>query len=572
MFDRSRLESELDRIDGRGYKAYKDIRGSFRMGDFILHIDHVQGDPFAAPSRMCVEIERSKAGFKGDLDRTAPARLALSDFLARAFARAVREVKSRGRGSRGMGKSGLIEIDAGGQEIVLRTATLVTERTIEARFVLGLPARGRTVLGREAWQMLCHEVPAIVKRSLYASALDEDGLNAHIKSVEDWTALQAALDDTGLVAFVADGSVLPRRSGIDPRPLTEGSVVKFKSPPELRVELALSDGQKIQGMGVPRGVTLIVGGGFHGKSTLLDALAKGVYPHVPGDGRELVASLPGAVKIRAEDGRRVESVDISPFIDNLPFGRDTKRFRTDNASGSTSQAANIMEALEMGADVLLVDEDTSATNFMIRDRRMQGLVKKDKEPITPFIDRVQEIRDAFNCSTVMVVGGSGDYFDVADTVIQMDEYVPAEVTGRARSIASEHPTGRAAEAPRPMVEIAPRRPTPDSFDPSRGRREVKIGAKGLKEIHFGKTVLELSALEQMVDVSQTRMIGELIHLYSTKYLNRRQGFWPGIEAMMRDIEKQGLDRATPARVGNLALPRAFEVAAAINRMRTLKTE
>jgi predicted ABC-class ATPase len=185
---------------------------------------------------------------------------------------------------------------------------------------------------------------------------------------------------------------------------------------------------------------------------------------------------------------------------------------------------------------------------------------------------VQEIRDVFKCSTVMVVGGSGDYFDVADTVIQMDEYVPAEVTGRARSIASEHPTGRAAEGPRPMGEIASRGPGPDSFDPSRGRREVKIGAKGLKEIHFGKTVLELSALEQMVDVSQTRMIGELIHLYSTRYLNRHEGLRAGIEAMMRDIGAQGLDRATPARVGNLALPRGFEVAAAINRMRTLKIE
>jgi len=563
------LDSELARIDGRGYKAYKDIEGSYDMGQFTLHVDHVQGDPFAAPSRLCVEIGREVAGLGGELDPSPPARLALEDFLARAFSRAIKEVISSRRGPRGMGKSGIIEIDAGGQEIIKRTAVVASDETVEARFVLGLPARGRTVLGRQAAQMLLGEVPEIVRRSLFLRSLDGKALARHIRTVEDWTAIQATLPGRGLVAFIADGSVLPRRSGVDSRPLWEDKAVEFKSPPELSVEMELCDGKRISGMGVPEGVTLVVGGGFHGKSTLLDAMAMGVYPHVPGDGRELTASRPGTVKVRAEDGRRVCSVDISPFIDNLPLGRDTKAFSTDNASGSTSQAANIMEALEMRAEVLLVDEDTSATNFMIRDRRMQELVKKDKEPITPFIDRVREIKESFGCSTVIVVGGSGDYFDVADTVIQMDHYEPREVTKAAREIAGKIPTGRSKETPRPMGKIEPRRPDPRSFDPSRGKRDVKIGAKGLKEILFGKTVLELTALEQIVDVSQTRMIGELIHLYSTRYLGKG-GLKPGVSAMMDFLKEKGPDAAAPFRTGNLAMPRPFELAAAINRMRTLR--
>ena len=153
--------------------------------------------------------------------------------------------------------------------------------------------------------------------------------------------------------------------------------------------------------GFPQGITLIVGGGFHGKSTLLNALEAGVYNHKPNDGRELVITDPDVVKIRAEDGRSVSGVDISPFINNLPFGQETTQFSTENASGSTSQAANIMEALECEELLrMLVDEDTAATNFMIRDQRMQQLIAKDKEPITPFIDRVRQLYNEHNVSTI----------------------------------------------------------------------------------------------------------------------------------------------------------------------------
>ncbi len=572
MRTREDLRRELRRIDGRGYRAYKDIRGSYAFDRFVLHVDHVQGDPFASPSRLCAEVKRNESGFSADLDPTPARRLGLEDFLARAFSRAIADVRRGRSGPRGMGKSGLIDIDGGGQEILKRTAVVVDGNRIEARFVLGLPARGRTVLGREAEGMLLEEVPRIVDRSLFIRSVEEERLKEHLLVCEDWHTIQAQLKDRGLVAFVADGSILPRRSGVDDRPLTGGDVIPFSSPESLRVELSLEGGRKVSGMGVPAGVTLIVGGGFHGKSTLLNALSLGVYPHVPGDGREYVASVPTAVKIRAEDGRRIERVDISAFIDNLPLGRDTRAFSTENASGSTSQAANIIEAVEMGALVLLLDEDTSATNFMIRDRRMQSLVAKTKEPITPFIDRVRELYESFGVSTILVMGGSGDYFDAADRVILMHEYLPSDVTRDAREIAGEHPTGRSVETPQPMSRPRDRKPLASSFDPSRGKREVKIGAKGLKEIHFGKTKLELGALEQLVDVSQTRAVGELIHLYSTGFIDSHDGLCSGVGAMMEAIHARGLDMCVPSRQGDLAMPRGVEVAAAINRMRTMKVK
>jgi len=394
----------LGRIDGRGYKAYKEIAGDYEGPDFSLHVDHVQGDPFASPSRIRFRVTREVARFPSWALEGEIRRIALADALTRAFAGAVEE---RGHAARGTGKSGLISIDGPGQEVLPRTSVVLGADFVEARFVVGLPARGRTVLGGQAERILLRDVPAVGRRSLLFASQDPARLRRHLESVEDQDALRRSLEESGLVAFIADGSRLPRKSGVDPHPL-EGMVVPFSSPDSLVREITLPNRGRVQGMGIPRGVTLIVGGGYHGKSTLLEAIELGVYNHIPGDGRELVATRADAVKIRAEDGRRVENVGISPFIRNLPFRRDTDGFRSDDASGSTSQAASILEALEVGAGALLMDEDTSATNFMIRDRRMQALVAKEKEPITPFIDKVRQLYEERGVSSLIVMGGARD--------------------------------------------------------------------------------------------------------------------------------------------------------------------
>ena len=251
--------------------------------------------------------------------------------------------------------------------------------TVEARFTVGLPAQGRRVLGRQACQLLLEELPRIIESSLMARSHAEEELWRHAAANEDADALRSMLAERGLIAFVADGSILPRSSGVDDRPMGGDEVIPFSSPESLRIGYSLPNAGTVAGMGVGEGVTLIVGGGYHGKSTLLRAIERGVYNHRPGDGRELVVSAPDLVKIRAEDGRAVNGVDISAFIGDLPLGKSTRRFSSDNASGSTSQAAAIVEAMESGASGLLIDEDTAATNFLIRDARMQALVPKESE-------------------------------------------------------------------------------------------------------------------------------------------------------------------------------------------------
>jgi len=610
MKEGEHLKRILRRIDGKGYGSYKDIRGSYDFDEHVIIIDHVQGDPFAAPSRVRVRVPMKFAFFPSETSRSGSREIALRDFLTREFSDAIRK---HSRGRRGSGKSGAISIDRPGQEMLERTSILITEDFVEARFFMGLPAVGRKVAGRDAEAMFFQELPPMVHDSLIFDNLDSKALYEHIEMAEDADFLRDRLEEMGLVAFVADGAMLPRMSGIDQRPLSESAndgngaagspgkdgngaagspgkdgngtagspgkdtggsegiaaPVPFESPDAFRVEVDLPNSGVVTGMGIPEGVTLIVGGGYHGKSTLLDAIQLGVYNHIPGDGRELVVTRGDTVKIRAEDGRRIEKVDISPFINNLPFGGDTRGFSSEDASGSTSQAANIIEALESDAGALLIDEDTSATNFMIRDHRMQELVAREREPITPFIDRVHQLHEEHGVSTILVMGGSGDYFDVADRAICMVEYRPVDVTADMKAIAEKHRAERQPEGGESFGEIIERIPLSGSFDPSRGQRDVRITSRGLQKISFGVHDIDLGAVEQLVDASQTRAIGDAIQ-YSTRYMDGERTLWEITGQVMDDIRERGLDVIGPYPAGDYAIFREQELAAAINRLRTLK--
>lgn len=559
------LGALLRRIDGAGYGAYKDLRGGYDLGDLQIHVDQVQGDPFATPSRVLARIRRSDAAFPAELVGTPAREVALRDLLTRHAAAAARRIA---RGHRGLGHSGLIAIAEPGQEVLARTSVVFTQDFVEARFQVGLPAHGRRVSGRDCTDMLLDELPRIVRASLRYAALDPAAALRHVQTVEDARALRSQLGPRGLVGFVADGSILPRRSGIDQGPM-DGEAVPFVSPPSLRCTLDAPHGGPVVGMGVPEGVTLIVGGGYHGKSTLLRALERGVYDHVPGDGRERVVTVDSATKVRAEDGRRVAGVDISPFVSNLPLGRDTRAFSTDEASGSTSQAANIIESLEAGARALLVDEDTSATNFMIRDQRMQRLVAKEHEPITPFVDKVRQLRRDRGVSTVLVLGGSGDYFAVADHVICMVGYVPRDVTAEARAIAGDAVGARSHEGGDVFGPVSERRPVAESFDPSRGRRDVKLTARGTRELVFGETPIDLGAVEQLVDAGQTRAIGDAI-VFATRFMDGQRTLAQVLDLVEGEVARRGLGVLSPRVRGDLAAFRRMELAAAINRLRTLE--
>ncbi len=559
------LRELLNRIDHRGYPAYKDTRGSWQFEGYMLSIDHVQGDPFAAPSKVSVHVPGKLAGFPTELYDKKHKRIALQDYLIRQFSRQVQSFTFKAKGS---GKSGLLSVSRCGQEILERTACEIDKNgMVIVRMEVGFPANGRTINARELCKILFEFLPGCVKKSLYYSALDAKAVQKNKELSEDQQFIRQELTRLNLSAFVANNSILPRESGVSDRPMK--GAVAFQSPESMEVTLNLPYHGDITGMGIPQGITLVVGGGYHGKSTLLKALELGVYNHIAGDGREYVITDGTAMKIRAEDGRSIKQVDISMFINNLPNRKDTLHFCTEDASGSTSQAANVVEAIETGSNLLLIDEDTSATNFMIRDELMQRVVNRKSEPITPFIDRVQELSNKRNISTILVAGSSGSYFHKADCIIQMDHYLPKDITAFAK--------GEAAAFPLPEEPVSP------ANEPSyqrivkvdgafRKNDRIKIKTQGKDSIVINKDTIDLRYVEQLTDMEQLGTLGQLMKYAQLHLFDGKRTLGDAAEELGKILDEKGISAVCEGNYvpGGYAMPRKQEIYACLNRYRQLR--
>ena len=560
------LRQLLMNIDRKGYTAYKGTKGSYRFGSYTLSIDHVQGDPFAAPSKLHVEVSGKTAGFPQRLYDEKHKRIALQDHLTRNFSKQTAEYSFQAKGS---GKSGILSVTRCGQEILERSACTVdgADGSVTVRFEAGFPANGRTINARELIKILFDFLPRCVEKALIYRNLNAGQTEKVMELAQDREYIRSRLEPMGLVAFVADGSILPRESGVSQRPMK--NAVEFRSPASMQVEMDLPYKGKITGMGVRKGITLIVGGGYHGKSTLLKALEMGVYPHIAGDGREYVVTDEASVKIRAEDGRSIKKTDISMFINDLPNRKDTKAFSTEDASGSTSQAANVVEAMEAGARALLIDEDTSATNFMVRDELMQRVIHRDMEPITPFIERMRDLYEAHEISTILVAGSSGAYFQVSDCIVQMDRYIPKEITALAKEAAASYPALLLPEGKADVPGYA-RRPGKNPGIVHKGR--IKIKTMGKDGVQLNHETIDLRYVEQLCDSEQLAFLGHVVKYMEESLLDGKKTVRQLLEQVLSDFEKKGFAAVCDGGYlpGNLALPRKQEIYACVNRYRGLK--
>lgn len=626
MRTQTELRRQLREIDHKGYKAYKVLEGEYDFGTYRLAIDHVQGDPFATPSRVRI-IYNNRGNIAPQYFESRHRKIAVEDYLLRRLHRNLKggsgdnhraismDADGKGRTERhggraedgrgygnsdpadqgkgrnarvgqGSGKSGLVTACRTGQEILERTAMRITPDVIEARIEVGFPAYGRSIAAGELEKILFDFLPEVsektfsVKKAL-TGQMQRD-LDAVAALADDQQYIRDALDGLGLVAFVADGSILPRESGVSQRPLK--NAVVFQSPDSLAVTLKLPHRGDVRGMGIRRGITVIAGGGFHGKSTLLKALERGVYNHIAGDGRELVITDQSAFKLRAEEGRCIHETDISMFISNLPTRADTTRFSTENASGSTSQAANTVEALAADSRVLLIDEDTSATNFMVRDERMAQLVSDAKEPITPFIRKIRSLYRDLGVSTILVVGSSGDYLAVADTVLQMDCYVTRDVTTRAKELCAEMSVENGTERTRmtnsllngsdqhaaSLRETSVQR-TAWLKKGVRAKQIEKARVHGWDTLSLDKTEIDLRYLEQIVDESQTAALAYLMQYILSRMANGKKTAAELAAEAARKIETEGILSVTPKNygAGAAAAVRRQEILACLARYRML---
>lgn len=567
MYNKIDLKNKLESIHRKSYPAYKSLRGSYTFGDFVLSIDHVQGDPFAAPSSLHVELPLKKAGFPEKYLEKRHTKTALEDLILRSFSKALDQYSFKAKGS---GKSGLISTSRPGPEVMRRTAVEFNNIALLVRFEVGFPANGRTINAQELEKILLEFLPQIVKTCLFYQSWEKAKIQACYELAENQQRIREVLEERKLVAFCANGSILPRKSGVSSQPLKDA--IEFQSPESMEISIDLPFGNSIRGMGIPEGVTLIIGGGYHGKSTLLQALEQGVYNHVKGDGREYVITRADALKLRAEDGRAVSHLDLSLFIHDLPNGKDTHCFSTEDASGSTSQAAGVLEGMEAETSCFLIDEDTSATNFLVRDAFMQRVVSGDQEPITPFIARVRDLYEKVGISTILVAGSSGAFFHVADTIIQMDAYRPKDVKMSVEALLPEYPPADLCSNAEPFTLPTEKRMFVMERKikrHGRGEREERIKTKvmGTDGFSIEHNIVDLRCVEQLIDVEQTAALAAIL-----KHIVKKGSICMEMQELVAEIstllKKKGMAAFVEGALScGYAYPRKEEIYLMLNRFR-----
>ena len=584
------LYQKIRTLNGKNYGLYKSLADKpWDFGDFALEFLHVQGDPYAPASRVVIKANLSMLGYAGEWGGSFERRLALSDFLHRKLSRLVKEKYPE--------KDAAIVFDTAGPEMLVRNSLWIDNGELRACLQVRLPGEGRKIQAETAAEILTMVLPDLVSAGLYYSKSDEAALQEHFRVLAERKEILAQLETRGLCAFVPDGAVLPRASGLSELPL-EGAV-PFTAPEQMAVTLNVC-GREIRGMAVPKGITVITGGAFHGKSTLLQALTRAVYPHIPGDGREGIVIDESALRVGVEDGRSVRGTDLSQFVRDLPGGVSTKNFNTLSASGSTSEAANLLEAMEAGSRAFLIDEDSSAVNFLIRDVRVRKLLGDDREPLIPLTDRIREI-SAQGYSFILVAGACGDYLDLADNIVIMANYkaecaknviaqahdqadsqcvskLPRSeslhVIARSDEVATKQSTVAASSA-RPFVAYM--QPLQKSVRPtSPVERQVKVKLSGDTLLQIGFLVSDTSRLNTLVDKQQRLGAGfVLLNLLqnaasnseSSDASNAGDSVAATIQKLHEKIQNVGFRNLPQGMSREMSLPRVVDIACVAFRLR-----
>lgn len=574
------LYQKIRSLQGKNYGLYKSLADkTWDFGDFVLEFLHVQGDPYAPASRVMIKSSLQMLGFSGEWSSTFERRLALSDYLYRRLSAVVRE--------KFPGKDAAVVFDSAGPEMLVRNALWVDNGELRACLQVRLPGDGRKIQAEDAAEILTMVLPDLVSAALYNSGESKtDGVEPelveHYRVLAERKEILSQLEERGLCAFVPDGAVLPRASGLSELPM-EGAV-PFVSPAEMAVML-VANGREIRGMGIPKGITVISGGAFHGKSTLLQALTKAVYPHVPGDGREGIVVSESAVRVGVEDGRSVRGTDLSQFVRDLPGGISTKNFTTACASGSTSEAANLMEAMEAGSDVFLIDEDSSAVNFLIRDVRVRKLLGDDREPLIPLTDRIREIQGR---SFILVAGACGDFLDLADNIIVMASYKAECARINGKNLAAGLVDGTVAKiVPGLPAFVEPQcrdfaeyvKPLLPGLRPASAvERQVKVKISGDTLLQIGFLVSDTSKAGALVDKQQRFGAGfMLLNLCQNAASNNDASngeeapkpatIMERITALCEKIKNVGFRNLPQGLSREMSLPRAIDIACVLYRLR-----
>ncbi len=546
------LEEKITSLASKRLKDYPRLAGEYRFPDFDLFMDSVPQDADRSPVRARLRVKIADAEIPQVIFNTKEGEVALRDFFTREFSG-----KTTGLSMKKQAGGGKFYIDRPGREMLETSSVVIDNGLIEVRFSIDLPNDKGRIPGPALSELLMRRLPRVVRGSIFFKNFESEKLTEWIETYQDATALRKGLDAAGLVAFIADGSV---PAGIRKEDDTRKS---FRSPQELSVTLDVPNRGTIRGMGIPKGVTIIAGGLNSGKELLLQAISAGVYNHVPGDGREFIVSAADTMFVQAEDGRRIENVDISPFISGKFNHEKTSSYRIKRATMLDSQAAAVMEALEIGSSLLLIDENTSAPALLQNDTRMKGLLEAENT-ISSLPEILPALSKSIGVSSIVSLSASGDFLDVADTVILMKGGKVLDATAQAKEGANASVSGEEINIKRPRG----RQPLRASLTPLENEKQ-KIRPQGVGYVQYGDEFIDMTRVPQLVSASQARGIARGLALLH-RLLDRSRSLKDAVDEVMRRVETVGLDTLSNRCMGDLAVFRREELAAAVNRLKDVK--
>jgi predicted ABC-class ATPase len=568
MRDKKEFFGLLKELDGQPIESYQQIVGDYDFTRYVIKCHPFRVKDAEILPLFSIRVPQTIAEIPSVLIESPIRRTALEDYLLRAFSAEVDKLASFDM--TGLAKRNIV-VTSPEQKILPRNTILVTGEYVELRVAIQLPLQQTLVDGVVTYavdgvrmqEILFDELMESVVNSLLYCNMDAEDVELFVQSMDNADRLRQHLNASGQVAFLAEGSLLDRAELSD------------LPDYEHAVPLGLADGLgepvdtpyagTVNGLVVPSGLTVILGEADGGRIELMDALAQGIYNHVNGDGREHCVTVPDAVEIISEPGRSVQNVDLSAF-----YREDVSKqhFSSDWADSFDSQAASLMEALEAGSRVLLIDEQTSCPTFLGTDSRLDEVLGEPSH--ISLAARARQMVDELGIS--IVIAGSNlvaEYIPVADTVLQVSQSVVSDVT----AVTKELDVSPAAVAPSIQLSSLLSRLRwimPSSIDPSIGHEDVfvKVDEDGLMQ--FGRIIMDAEDISQLVSLDQLRAIGLTFYYLKLRYVDEGYSLREILDLVDRDISNEGLNALARDFCGNLARPRRYEVAAMLNRLPTFR--
>ncbi len=568
MKDKKEFYNLLTELDGQPFAEYQQMVGDYDFARYVIKCGKIdfEADELISPV-FTVRVPQTISEIPDYQFDSPVRRTAMEDLLLRRLAANVEHIANFDHN--GIARRSML-VPHPTQAILPRNALLLTKEYIEVRIRIVLPVQtiamdGDAVVaidGEMAQQIFFENLPEVISNSLLYCNIETADADAFVNNMEDADQLRQHLGASGQISFVAEGALLTRIKSEDTPDYER--LIPLEVDDSLIDEVEVPHAGTVRGLGIPHGLTLILGESNGGRVDLTEAIAQGIYNHVPGDGRESVVTVADAVAIHSEAGRSIQQVDISAFATELLDGGNPASYSCKSAGSFSSQAASTVEALEAGARVLLYDEHSSSSTFLSSDTRVSPLLGKSIR--NSLASRARQMVDELGIS-IVVAGSSlvAEFIPIADKILRVENYRVSDITEEAKELDIVPSVADSSVNLSSMLSRS-RWVMPSSIDPSIGREDIVIHADEEDFLQFGRSIVDLGALKQICDADQARAIGFVLYYSKLRYMDEGYPLREILDLVDRDLSNEGLNALSRDARGDLARPRRYEVAATLNRL------